>query len=85
MKEQEVKLRPQQYDLLRFLAQNAGRVVTHRLTLLNVWRPEYEKESKYLHVFIGQLRQQIEPDPARPYFIMPERGVGYRFRSPDSI
>ncbi len=85
MNEQEVKLTPQQYDLLRFLAQNAGRVVTHRLTLLNVWGPEYEKESQYLHVFIGQLRQKIEPDPARPYFIMTERGVGYRFRSPDSI
>ncbi|MDB5078713.1 MAG: response regulator transcription factor [Chloroflexi bacterium] len=80
---QELKLTPQQYDLLRFLVQNAGRVVTHRLTLLNVWGPEYEKENQYLHVFIGQLRQKIEPDPARPFFIITERGVGYRFRSPE--
>jgi two-component system KDP operon response regulator KdpE len=82
--DQEVKLTPQQYDLLRFLVQNAGRVVTHRLTLLSVWGPEYEKENQYLHVFIGQLRQKIEPDPARPHFILTERGVGYRFRSPDN-
>ncbi len=79
---QELKLTPQQYELLKYLAQNAGRVITHRAALMNVWGPEYERETQYLHVFVGQLRHKIEPDPARPYYILTERGVGYRFRSP---
>lgn len=79
---QELKLTPQQYELLKYLAQNAGRVITHRAALMSVWGPEYEKETQYLHVFVGQLRHKIEPDPARPYYILTERGVGYRFRSP---
>ncbi len=77
---QEIKLTPKQYDLLKYLAQNAGRVITHRGALLNVWGPEYGQESQYLHVFIGQLRQKIEADPAHPRHIITEPGVGYRFR-----
>lgn len=77
---QEVKLTPKQYDLLRYLAQNAGRVITHRAALVNVWGPEYGQESQYLHVFIGQLRQKIEVDPAHPRHIITEPGVGYRFK-----
>lgn len=77
---EEVKLTRYQYDLLVYLVNNAGRVITHRAALVNVWGPEYEKETQYLHVFINQLRQKIEPIPAQPYFILTERGVGYRFR-----
>ncbi len=77
---QEVKLTPKQYDLLRYLVQNAGRVITHRSALINVWGPEYGQESQYLHVFIGQLRQKIEVDSVHPRHIITEPGVGYRFR-----
>jgi two-component system KDP operon response regulator KdpE len=79
---QEVKLTPQQYELLKYLVRNAGRVLTHRSVLVNVWGAEYEDETQYLHVFIGQLRHKIEADPSRPRYILTERGVGYRFRAP---
>ncbi len=82
-KDEEVRLSHQQYELLKYLTLNAGRVITHRLALVNVWGPEYETETQYLHVFINQLRQKIEPNPARPYYIITERGVGYRFRRPE--
>jgi two-component system, OmpR family, KDP operon response regulator KdpE len=78
---EEIKLTPRQYDLLKYLAQNAGRVITHRSALVNVWGPEYGQETQYLHVFIGQLRHKIEPDPAHPVYILTEPGVGYRFKS----
>lgn len=78
---EEVKLTPRQYDLLKYLAQNAGRVITHRTALVNVWGPEYGQETQYLHVFIGQLRHKIEPDPAHPVYILTEPGVGYRFKT----
>ncbi|HEX2912497.1 MAG TPA: response regulator transcription factor [Chloroflexia bacterium] len=78
---QELKLTHQQYELLKYLTQNAGRVITHRSALMKVWGPEYENETQYLHVFIGQLRHKIEPDPSRPHYILTERGLGYRFRS----
>ncbi len=77
----EIKLTAQQYDLLAYLVKNAGRVITHQAALSNVWGPEYERESHYLHVFINQLRSKIEADPAHPQFIITERGVGYRFKS----
>jgi two-component system KDP operon response regulator KdpE len=78
---EEIKLTPRQYDLLKYLAQNAGRVITHRSALVNVWGPEYGQETQYLHVFIGQLRHKIEPDPAHPIYILTEPGVGYRFKN----
>jgi two-component system, OmpR family, KDP operon response regulator KdpE len=81
---QEVKLTPKQYDLLKYLTQNAGRVITHRAALVRVWGPEYGQESQYLHVFIGQLRQKIEVDPGHPHYILTEPGVGYRFKNPSS-
>ena len=84
VKEQEIKLTPQQYDLLKFLVQNAGRVITHRQALLHGWGAEYENETQYLHVFISQLRQKIEADPARPRYLLTERGVGYRFVCPSN-
>jgi two-component system KDP operon response regulator KdpE len=82
VKGQEVKLTPKQYDLLRYLAVNAGRVITHRTALLNVWGQEYAQETQYLHVFINQLRHKIEETPAHPRHILTEPGIGYRFKSP---
>ncbi len=81
---QEVKLTPKQYELLKYLALNAGKLITHRMLLNSVWGPEYGQENQYLHVYIGQLRQKIEPDPARPRFILTEPGLGYRFRLAES-
>jgi two-component system KDP operon response regulator KdpE len=79
----EVKLTPKQYDLLRVLVTHAGRVLTHQQLLRQVWGPGYSEETQYLRVYIGQLRQKIEPDPARPSYILTEPGVGYRLRDAD--
>jgi DNA-binding response OmpR family regulator len=78
----EVKLSPHQFKLLHYLVENAGKIVSHKNVLLNVWGPEYEKETQYLHVFISQLRQKIEPNPSIPCYIITERGFGYRFAEP---
>ncbi len=74
----EVKLTPTEYELLRILVVNAGKVLTHRQLMRTVWGPSYEQETNYLRVYIRQLRQKIEPDPARPRHIITEPGVGYR-------
>jgi two-component system KDP operon response regulator KdpE len=84
LKGQEVKLTPKQFDLLKYLAQNVGRVITHRAALTNVWGPEYGEETQYVHTFVNQLRHKIEPDPMHPRYILTEPGIGYRFRSPSS-
>ncbi len=78
---QEVKLTRMEYDVLRYLALNAGRVITHRAILRAVWGEEYEDETQYLRVHIGRLRRKLEPDPARPQYIITEPGVGYRLRA----
>ncbi|MCO6392679.1 response regulator [Aliihoeflea aestuarii] len=74
-----VRLTPKEYDLLVLLARHAGRVVTHRTLLTSIWGPAHGDDLHYLRVFIGQLRQKIERDPARPAIIRTEPGVGYRF------
>ncbi len=79
----EVRLTPTEFDLLKALVANAGRVLTHGYLLRTVWGPEYEGESQLLRVFVGQLRRKIERDPARPRHILTEPGVGYRFRLDD--
>jgi two-component system KDP operon response regulator KdpE len=79
----EVHLTPTEYDVLKYLAMNAGKVITHRTLLQAVWGPEYETEDHYLHVFIGQLRRKIEPVPARPRYLLTEPGIGYRLHVPD--
>lgn len=81
--EQELKLTPLEYDILRFLTQNADRVLTHRQVLAAVWGPENVEETQYLRVHVGHLRQKMEDNPARPRFIVTEPGVGYRFRTSD--
>ena len=76
---QPIHLTPTEFDLLVMLAQNPGRVLTHRQILMQVWGPAHGQDVPYLRVFIGQLRQKIETDPAAPAFIHTEPGVGYRW------
>lgn len=76
-----VKLTPTEYALLRLLIQHAGRVLTHRQILREVWGREYENETHYLRVYFAQLRQKLEVDPARPAIILTEPGVGYRLNA----
>ncbi len=75
---QEVKLTPTEYALLRLMIQHAGKVLTHHQLLREVWGMEYAEETHYLRVYIAQLRQKLEADPARPQIIVTEPGVGYR-------
>jgi two-component system KDP operon response regulator KdpE len=77
----EVQLTPTEYGLLRVLVTHAGKVLTHRHLLREVWGAEYGEEFHMLHVNISNLRRKIEPDPARPQFIITEPGVGYRLRT----
>jgi two-component system KDP operon response regulator KdpE len=79
----EVRLTPTEYEVLKYLAMNAGKVVTHRTLLHAVWGPQYESEAHYLRVFVGQLRRKLEPDPSRPRYVLTEPGIGYRLRTPD--
>ena len=74
-----VKLRPTEYRLLYHLVQNAGWVLTHDQILTKVWGYEYRDEPHYVRLYINDLRQKIEKDPANPKYILTERGVGYRF------
>jgi two-component system, OmpR family, KDP operon response regulator KdpE len=78
----EVHLTPTEYEVLKYLAMNVGKVITRRTLLQAVWGPQYENEDHYLHVFIGQLRRKLEPNPSRPYYLLTEPGIGYRLRSP---
>jgi two-component system KDP operon response regulator KdpE len=81
----EIHLTPTEYDLLKYLALNAGMVLTHRAILRAVWGPAYEQEVTYLRVFFNQLRRKIEPDPSRPRYLQTELGIGYRLRSPKGL
>jgi two-component system KDP operon response regulator KdpE len=78
-----VHLTPHEFELLRVLAQNEGKLLTHKTILKEVWGPAYQRESSYLHVFVSQLRRKLEPDPARPRYILTEPGAGYRLVNPD--
>lgn len=79
----EVKLTATEYALLRLLVQHAGRVVTHRQILREVWGPAYEEQTHYLRVYIGHLREKLEPDPGRPRVFITEPGIGYRLVAED--
>ena len=79
--EREVKLSPKEYDLLRVLVQHAGKVLTHRFLLKELW--DEMTDAQYLRVYVRQLRQKIETDPERPQFVLTETGIGYRLRAPD--
>jgi len=73
-----VSLTPTEYDLLRLLAQNEGKLMTHPAILRAVWGPRYREESNYLHVYVSHLRRKIEPDPSSPRYLLTEPGAGYR-------
>lgn len=75
---QDVKLTRKEFDLLTMLAKNAGRIVTHRQILHEVWGPAHEDDVHYLRIYIGHLRQKLGDDPANPQYIESEPGVGYR-------
>ncbi len=77
----EIQLTPTEYDLLRVLVANAGKVLTHHQLLRAVWGVGYEQELHMLRVNISNLRRKIEPDPTRPRYILTEPGVGYRLRA----
>ncbi|MGB2874189.1 MAG: response regulator [Gaiellaceae bacterium] len=77
-----VSLTPHEFELLRVLAQNEGKLMTHPTILREVWGPSYGRESHYLHVYVSQLRRKIEPDPARPRYLLTEPGAGYRLVEP---
>jgi two-component system, OmpR family, KDP operon response regulator KdpE len=79
--DREVKLSPKEYDLLRLLVQHAGKVLTHRFLIQELWNESTDPQ--YLRVYVRQLRQKIEADPERPQYIMTEIGIGYRLRAPD--
>jgi two-component system, OmpR family, KDP operon response regulator KdpE len=81
MRDAEVKLSPKEYDLLRLLVQHAGKVLTHRFLLGELW--DQNTDAQYLRVYVRQLRQKIETDPERPEYILTETGIGYRLRAPD--
>jgi two-component system KDP operon response regulator KdpE len=73
-----VRLTPHEWELLRALAANHGRLMTHKALLREVWGPAYGDESHYLHVYVSQLRRKLEPDPAHPRYLHTEPGAGYR-------
>jgi two-component system KDP operon response regulator KdpE len=77
----EVKLSPKEYDLLRLLIQHAGKVLTHKFLLKELWSTSIDPQ--YLRVYVRQLRNKIEPDPARPQYVLTETGIGYRLKAPD--
>jgi two-component system KDP operon response regulator KdpE len=79
--DKEVKLSPKEYDLLRVLVQHAGKVLTHRFLLGELW--DDLTDAQYLRVYVRQLRQKIEADPERPQLVLTETGIGYRLRAPD--
>jgi two-component system, OmpR family, KDP operon response regulator KdpE len=73
-----VHLTPHEFRSLKLLALNPGKLLTHRTILQEVWGPAYGAESNYLHVYVSQLRRKLEPDPARPQYLLTEPGAGYR-------
>jgi len=79
--DKDIKLSPKEYDLLRLLVQHAGKVLTHKFLLANLW--DELADAQNLRVYVRQLRQKIEADPERPQILLTETGIGYRLRAPD--
>lgn len=80
---EEVRLTPREYDLLRTLARNAGRVVTHKQLIAAVWGPEANVDAQFVRVLVAQVRQKIEEEPSAPRILLTEPGVGYRMTPED--
>jgi len=78
----EVRLTPTEWAILEILIRQRGALVPHRRLLTEVWGPQYRAQTNYLRVYLGQLRQKLEPDPSRPRYLITEPGMGYRFDSP---
>ena len=85
MADKAVSLTPIEYDLLRLLAENQGKLLTHPMILRAIWGPAFQEESNYLHVHVSHLRRKLEPDPARPRYLLNQAGVGYRLVDPAEI
>jgi two-component system KDP operon response regulator KdpE len=81
-KETDVALTPKEYDVLAYLARNAGKVLTHRQVLQAVWGSSYGDEADYVWTYVRRLRRKIEPEPEQPYYLLTEPGVGYRLIAP---
>ena len=81
MGDKDVKLSPKEYDLLRLLVQHAGKVLTHKFLIGELW--DEMVDPQHLRVYVRQLRQRIEPNPESPHYILTETGIGYRLRAPD--
>src|SRR5438477_10807067 len=81
MGDKDVKLSPKEYDLLRLLVQHAGKVLTHKFLLQELW--DEPTDAQYLRVYVRQLRQKIEADPERPQYVLTETGIGYRLKAGD--
>jgi two-component system KDP operon response regulator KdpE len=81
---QRVHLTPHEFEILRLLAQNEGKLLTHKAILREVWGLAYQTESSYLHVFVSQLRRKLEQDPENPRYILTEPRAGYRLVNPDT-
>jgi two-component system KDP operon response regulator KdpE len=81
VRDKEVKLSPKEYDLLRVLVQHAGKVLTHKFLLGELW--DDMTDAQYLRVYVRQLRQKIETEPERPHYVLTETGIGYRLRASD--
>jgi two-component system KDP operon response regulator KdpE len=79
--DRDIKLSPKEYDLLRVLVQHAGKVLTHKFLMKELWSEL--TDSQYLRVYVRQLRQKIEADPERPHYVLTETGIGYRLRAPE--
>jgi two-component system KDP operon response regulator KdpE len=75
----EIRLSPKEFDLLLYFIRHSGKVLTHRTLLANIWGGNYTDQTEYLRVFIRHLRKKIEPDPAKPRYILTDPWIGYRF------
>ena len=81
----EIRLSPKEFDLLLYFIRHSGKVLTHRTLLAKIWGGDYADQTEYIRVFIRHLRKKIEPDPARPRYILTEPWVGYRFIAGESV
>ncbi|MEE1231292.1 MAG: response regulator [Phascolarctobacterium sp.] len=83
MEGREVKLTPTEYELLKYMLKNAGKVLTHKQILKAVWGNDYDEDLHYIRIYMRQLRRKIEKDPAQPKYLLTEAGVGYRLSGGD--
>jgi two-component system KDP operon response regulator KdpE len=84
LRHEKIKLSPKEFTLLKVLALNAGKLLTHKYLMEQVWGQAYSDDNQYLRIYIAQLRQKLEKDPARDQFIINEPGIGYRLEVPHS-